>query len=188
MSLADEFKDHDYRRAYADSFANSVIATQIRLLRGTMTQKEFAELVGIKQSRVSAMEDENYASWSTRMLKRIAARKDVVFLGRFYSFGEFLNRHVRNFSEDDLRVPDFANDPYFAVRPSLSGTVSTATTSQPSLTTVAKTSINLTAGVGKTAVMIQHLLPLLGVVSTSSHGRVSTESSARGDVLSVDAA
>ena len=58
MSLKEEFRDKEYRQAYADSFANTVIATQIRLLRGSMTQKQFADLVGIKQSRVSAMEDE----------------------------------------------------------------------------------------------------------------------------------
>ena len=75
-------------------------------------QQEFADLVGIKQSRVSAMEDENYSAWSTKTLKRIAAGKDVVFLGRFFSFGELLN-WSRAMSEDALRVPSFSNDPAF---------------------------------------------------------------------------
>lgn len=109
-TLTEEFKDVEYRRAYAESFANTVIATQLRLLRGEMTQAEFAELVGMKQSRISAMEDENYASWSTKTLKEIAAKKDVVFLGRFVSFGELLQWSSR-LSEEVLKVPSYANDP-----------------------------------------------------------------------------
>ena len=102
-TLKDEFKDREYRRAYAESFANTIIATQIRLLRGDMTQVAFADLVGVKQSRVSAMEDENYSSWSTSTLKKLAAAKDVVFLGRFVSFGELLT-WSRLMSEQALSV------------------------------------------------------------------------------------
>lgn len=109
MSLRDEFKDRDYRRAYAESFANTIIATQLRLLRGELTQAEFAELVGMKQSRISAMEDENYASWSTSTLRQVASAKDVVFLGRFVSFGEVLQWAGR-FSEESMRVPSYASD------------------------------------------------------------------------------
>lgn len=114
--LKDEFVDPDYRRAYAESLANTIIATQLRLLRGKMTQKEFADLVGIKQSRVSAMEDENYSSWSTKTLKKVAKGKDVVFLGRFMSFGELLD-WSRRLSEDWLRPVAFADDPVFTVSP-----------------------------------------------------------------------
>lgn len=110
MSLKEEFQDREYRRAYAESFANTVVATQIRLLRGSMTQAEFAELIGIHQSRVSAMEDENYSSWSTKTLKHIAAKNDVVFLGRFMSFGELLD-HSRLLGEKSLRVAPFVADP-----------------------------------------------------------------------------
>src|SRR5688572_7172442 len=112
MSLHDEFQDRDYRRAYAESFANTIIATQIRLLRGSLTQQEFVDLVGIKQSRVSAMEDENYSAWRTKSLEKIAAGQDVVFVGRLFSFGELLN-WSRAMSEDELRVLSFSNDPAF---------------------------------------------------------------------------
>ena len=112
MSLRDEFKDTDYRRAYAESFANTVIATQIRLLRGSMNQTEFANLVGVKQSRISAMEDENYSAWSTKTLKKLARGKDVAFLGMFVSFGEILDRS-RLMSAKRLTPVSFANDPAF---------------------------------------------------------------------------
>ena len=111
-TLREEFTDADYRRAYAESLANTIIATQLRLLRGEMTQQEFADLVGIKQSRVSAMEDENYSSWSTKSLKKVARGKDVVYLGRFVSFGELLD-WSRNMSEASLRPVSFAEDPVF---------------------------------------------------------------------------
>lgn len=113
MSLKKEFQDREYRHAYAESFANTIIATQIRLLRGAMNQKDFAQLVGMKQSRVSAMEDENYSAWSTKTLKKLAAARDVVFLGRFVSFGELLN-WSRLMSEQTLTVTPFSNDPAFA--------------------------------------------------------------------------
>jgi predicted XRE-type DNA-binding protein len=128
MSLREEFKDREYRQAYADSFANTLIATQIRLLRGSMTQAQFADLVGMKQSRISAMEDENYSSWSTNTLKQIAARKDVVFLGRFVSFGELLNSS-RAMSEVVLTVPPFAEDPAFAANEGIPGSSQSTTTS-----------------------------------------------------------
>lgn len=53
------------------------------------------------------MEDENYSSWSTKTLKRLAAAKDVVFLGRFVSFGELLD-WSRRLSEAALSVTSFA--------------------------------------------------------------------------------
>jgi hypothetical protein len=112
-TLREEFQDSEYRRAYAESLANTIIATQIRLLRGSMTQAQFAELAGLKQSRISAMEDENYSAWSTTTLKRLAAAKDVVFLGRFVTFGELLD-WSRRLSESSLRVTPFSEDPTFA--------------------------------------------------------------------------
>lgn len=112
MSLKDEFIDRDYRRAYAESFSNTMIATQLRLLRGETTQKDFAGLIGVRQSRVSAMEDENYSSWSTKTLRRIAAAKDVVFLGRFVSFGELLE-WSRHMSPGTFGAIPFDQDPAF---------------------------------------------------------------------------
>jgi hypothetical protein len=129
MSLKDEFKDEAYRRAYAESLANTIIATQIRLLRGQMTQTEFGELVGLKQSRVSAMEDENYSAWSTRTLRRIAAAKDVVYIGRFVSFGEMLDMS-RRLSKDDLTVPSYAEEEHDNAAPSAPGLITARTTSE----------------------------------------------------------
>lgn len=115
MSLRDEFKDREYRRFYAESFANTIIATQNRLLRGKLTQKEFAALVGIKQSRVSAMEDENYSAWSTKTLKRLAAAKDVVFVGRYISFADLLEWSKDMMSEESLTVVPFEQDAAFHI-------------------------------------------------------------------------
>jgi hypothetical protein len=133
MSLKEEFKDREYRLAYADSFANTVIATQIRLLRGDKTQAEFADKVGMKQSRISAMEDENYSAWSTNTLKQIAGENDVVFLGRFVSYGELLD-WSRRFSEEALAVAPFSNDPAFAREDYEQMAAALETNNSPSLT------------------------------------------------------
>lgn len=111
-TLKEEFKDREYRRAYAESLANTIIANQLRLMRGGMSQAAFADLVGMKQSRISEMEDENYGSWTTNTLKTIADKKDVVFVGKFMSFSELLDV-ARNMSEETLRPVPFDDDPVF---------------------------------------------------------------------------
>jgi predicted XRE-type DNA-binding protein len=133
-TLKEEFTDTDYRREYAESFANTIIATQIRLLRGAMTQAEFAELVGVRQSRISAMEDENYSAWSTKTLKKLAAARDVVFLGRFVSFGELLN-WSRRMSKADLTVSSFADDSTFTDSAEPSEPIAAGTASEVNIST-----------------------------------------------------
>src|SRR6266542_2067857 len=64
--LKKEFQNEDYRYAYDEEFSNSRIATQIKVLREQreLNQSALAELAGMKQSRISELENVNYNSWS----------------------------------------------------------------------------------------------------------------------------
>lgn len=113
-----EFHDIEHRHAYCDEFLNVSIATQIKVLREqrTLTQKELAANTGMKQSRISALEDANYSSWSINTLRRLARAFDVTLTVTFETFGEKLSR-IESFSRDSLEVSKFEDDPVFSVKP-----------------------------------------------------------------------
>ena len=107
-----KFENKEYRHAYADDFLNSFIAAQLKALRDQRgwTQTELAGLSGMKQSRISAMENVNYSGWSVRTLARLAEAFDVALVVEFRSFGERL-KDFSSFNPVNLRVPTFDEDP-----------------------------------------------------------------------------
>lgn len=113
-ALRQEFHDPEARRDYADIFLDSSIALQIKALRlqRGWSQEELAERVGMKQSRISAMEQASYSSWSLSTLRRLAKAFDLALVVRFESFGNFLNE-VTSASKSDLERPSFSEDPAF---------------------------------------------------------------------------
>jgi transcriptional regulator with XRE-family HTH domain len=118
--LADNLKNDfvsngkEYRHAYADETLNTVVATQLKVLREqrNLTQHQLAELAEMKQSMISRYENANYSSWSLNTLKKLGEALDVWLDVRFRSFGEFV-REVDSFSRASLEVPLFADDPFF---------------------------------------------------------------------------
>ena len=109
------FREKDYRRAYVESFSNTSIAAQIKANREKrgLSQSDLADLAGMKQSRISALENVNYSSWSIRTLRRLAEAFDLVLVVRFESFGGVLNDIV-DFKRETLERPSFEEDPVFA--------------------------------------------------------------------------
>src|SRR6185503_9471853 len=87
-----EFHDHETRHVYADELLNTFIATQIKVLREERewTQSSLAERAGMRQERISVLEDINYESWSVKTLKRLAKAFDVRLSIKFETFGSFL--------------------------------------------------------------------------------------------------
>lgn len=114
MSRRDDMRDREYRAAYAESFLDTLIATQIKVLREQRgyTQATLAELAGMRQSRISAMENVGYSKWNINTLKRLARAFDVPLFAFFGTFGELVNR-LDNFSRPALERPAFENDPAF---------------------------------------------------------------------------
>lgn len=113
-ALREEFKDPEARRDYAEIFLDSSIALQIKALRlqRGWSQEVLAEKAGMKQSRISAMEQADYSGWSLRTLRRLAAAFDLALVVRFESFGTLLD-DVTSMSREGLERPSFADDPAF---------------------------------------------------------------------------
>ena len=126
--LIQRFKaSFEYRHTYMESFADSFIATQIKVLREHLhlSQTALAERAGMRQSQISALEDVNNSTWKISTLKKIARAFDLVLVVRFEEFGSVLP-DVDRFERSNLDRSPFADDPIFSDTPlTQAGTAST---------------------------------------------------------------
>lgn len=106
--IPEEFQDKDYRHSYVDDFLDASIAAQIKALRESrgLTQEKLAGLAGMKQSRISVLEDVNYDSWSINTLRKLARAFDVALVVKFESFSRRLE-DIAQFNREALLVPAF---------------------------------------------------------------------------------
>ena len=113
-TLKEDLRDEEYRYAYAEDFLNTLIATQIKVLREQrgMTQAGLANAIGTKQAGISRLENVNYNAWKTETLRRIAHALKVRLRITFETFGTLLD-DAGSFSRQSLQRPDFENDPVF---------------------------------------------------------------------------
>lgn len=103
--LRDEFLgDKDYAHAYMDSHVDAFIATQIKVLREQRewSQEKLAAETGMKQERISVLENVDYASWSLSTLRRFAKAYDLVVRVTFEEFGTEIGR-MSEFSAEGLK-------------------------------------------------------------------------------------
>jgi transcriptional regulator with XRE-family HTH domain len=109
-----EFQDKEYREAYADSFLDSFVATQIQVIREQrgVTQEQLAEAIGTKQSGISRIEDVNYSAWNIATLRKIAFALGCRLKVSLETFGSLVDE-AQSFGEENLRRPSFENDPVF---------------------------------------------------------------------------
>jgi transcriptional regulator with XRE-family HTH domain len=109
-----EFQDEEYRHAYADECLNTMIATQIKVLREQrgMTQGQLAEATGMKQPRIPLLEDASYSNWTINTLKRFAKAFDVALSVSFEAFSHVIG-DFEALSRQSLQRPTFADDQEF---------------------------------------------------------------------------
>jgi transcriptional regulator with XRE-family HTH domain len=100
-----------YRDAFVSAHISNTVASQIAALRAAKgwTQTELAKHAGMKQSRISALEDPNYENIEVGTLRRLASAFDVAVTVRFIPFSE-LAYWAATLSEDKLIVPKFDED------------------------------------------------------------------------------
>lgn len=112
--LLEKFHDFAYRHAYASSFSDSYLATQIQVIREQRgwTQEELAKAAGMKQSQISKLEDVDNGSWQGRTLKRIAKALDVALVVRFETFSTLLP-DIESFGREALQRQAFKDDSAF---------------------------------------------------------------------------
>lgn len=106
--------DKEYRASYAESFMNSCVAAQIKVLREQrgLSQQELGDLIGTKQAGISRLENVNYTAWKVETLTRLARAFDVRLRISFEEFGT-LPDEVDRFGRFSLQREEFDNDPVF---------------------------------------------------------------------------
>jgi transcriptional regulator with XRE-family HTH domain len=106
-----KFERKAYRTAFVGAHISNTVSSQIVKLRekAGWTQTELARRAGMRQSRISTLEDPNYENFEVKTLLRIAAAFDVALTVRFIPYSE-LARWSGNLSNDDIVVPPFEED------------------------------------------------------------------------------
>jgi transcriptional regulator with XRE-family HTH domain len=116
--LRNSFADEDYRYAYADSFMNSYVAAQIKVLRerNKLTQADLGQKTGTKQAGISRVENVNYSAWKVGTLRKIARALGVRLRITFEEWGT-LPREIEKFTREALVREPFERDPVFSRQP-----------------------------------------------------------------------
>jgi transcriptional regulator with XRE-family HTH domain len=102
-------------KAYRDSFVaahvSNTVASQISALRSERkwTQGQLAEKSGMRQSRISALEDPNNENFEIKTLLRLASAFDVGLTVRFAAHSA-IAEWASTISQASLRVPKFESD------------------------------------------------------------------------------
>lgn len=111
-ALRVELRDPKYSEGYAESFLNSYIATQIKVIREQrqMKQADLAREVGTTQTAISRIENVNYSSWNIKTLKKLARAFRVRLMVSFETYGT-LPDEVGRFTQDALQRAEREKDP-----------------------------------------------------------------------------
>lgn len=111
-ALREELKDPEYSEGYAESFLDSYIATQIKVLReqAGLSQDALAKLIGTRQGVISRIENVNYSKWSVITLKKLARAFRVRLRVSFETYGSLL-AEVDAFSRTALERAPREKDP-----------------------------------------------------------------------------
>jgi transcriptional regulator with XRE-family HTH domain len=104
-------RDKEYRDSFVAAHLSNTVAAQISMLREAngWTQTELAKRAGMKQSRISALEDPNYENIELGTLRRLASAYDVALTVRFVPFSELVE-WTTELSPDRLSVSPFGRD------------------------------------------------------------------------------
>jgi hypothetical protein len=90
LALAENFHDKRYRDNYVAAHTRHILARQMRNFRGDLSQGEFGELIGKRQTVVSRLENPNYGAWQLRTMFEVARNRNVAVFARFVDFPTFL--------------------------------------------------------------------------------------------------
>ncbi len=109
-----EFRDRDYREAYAESFLNTWIAMQIQAIRKQRgwTQAELAERCGTKQPGIARVENASSKKSDIEFLQRVARAFDTRLRVTFESYLSLVE-DSSDLSREKLERVSFDVDPAF---------------------------------------------------------------------------
>jgi len=111
-ALRVELRDPEFSEGYAESFLNSYVATQIKVIREQrrMKQSDLAREVGTTQTAISRIENVNYSSWNINTLKKLARAFRVRLMVSFETYGT-LPDEVGKFTQESLQRAEREKDP-----------------------------------------------------------------------------
>ena len=100
-----------YREAAVAAHVSNTIAAQIATMRESRgwTQTMLANKAGMRQSRISVLEDPNFENVEVATLRRLASAFDVALTVRFVPFSE-LATWISEMGEGTFSFPDFSHD------------------------------------------------------------------------------
>lgn len=103
--------DPAYRAAFVEAQIDLALPTQIKALRAqrNWSQAELADRAGMKQARISAIENAKEGSLNLKTLRRLAEAFDVALVVRFAPFSE-LTEWASTYSPDAFAVPSFNDE------------------------------------------------------------------------------
>jgi transcriptional regulator with XRE-family HTH domain len=129
-AIFDELSDGEYRHGYLEEFVFDRLANQIKVLREQrgLTQARLAEAAGMKQTRISILEDSSNTSLNVSTLLRLAKALDVGLEVKFFPFSKVAEQ-IASFSLQSLNVPSYTQE---ALRPNLTVVVGTNRSSRAS--------------------------------------------------------
>jgi transcriptional regulator with XRE-family HTH domain len=112
--------ERDFRADYIRAKLDVLIPSQLRGLRrrDDLTQPQLAEMAGMKQARISAMETQGRVNFNRETLVRMAATYGVGLIVKFVPFSEMLEWE-NNYSQDSFNPSRLSNDVDF-LRPATS--------------------------------------------------------------------
>jgi transcriptional regulator with XRE-family HTH domain len=108
QTLWSKLRDPDYRNAFVSSSVAARLAVRIFNLRkkADWSQSQLAESTGMKQARISVLEQGDYENFTFSTLKKIAAAFDVAVIVDFVSFPDFVKWND-NFSSKSVAPDSF---------------------------------------------------------------------------------
>jgi HTH-type transcriptional regulator/antitoxin HipB len=100
--------DKEHRHLLVSATIKRGLAFQIRAMREARgwTQEELAERAGMKQERISLLENPDYGYYTLSTLKRLASVFDVALEAKFVPFSTFFD-FLADMTPDDLAVPSY---------------------------------------------------------------------------------
>jgi transcriptional regulator with XRE-family HTH domain len=101
----------EYRDAFIVAHNSNTIAAQINAMRQARgwTQEDLASKCGMRQPRISALEDPDFENVEIITLQRLASAFDVGLSVSFVAFSE-IARKSTSLESSDFNVPEFSKD------------------------------------------------------------------------------
>src|SRR5688572_12902544 len=110
--LVVELRAPEFSEGYSESFTDTYVSTQIKVLREQrgMTQKQLAESLKTSQTVISRIEGAGYSSWNIKTLKKLARAFEVRLHISFETVGSLIDE-AACFSRKSLQRAKRSQDP-----------------------------------------------------------------------------